>query len=66
MYKKCWTFKKAIEFVREKRSIVCPNLGFEMQLKDYEKVACKKSSSSKSTIAKSQSLSKKSYNSNLP
>jgi len=32
-----WSFRKAIDFVRKRRSCVCPNLGFEMQLKTYEK-----------------------------
>lgn len=31
------TFREAINFVRDRRSVVCPNLGFEMQLKQYEK-----------------------------
>lgn len=29
-------FKPAINLVRSKRTGVCPNLGFEMQLKKYE------------------------------
>lgn len=35
MRKEGWGFKRAIELVRGKRKIVCPNLGFEMQLKEY-------------------------------
>jgi hypothetical protein len=37
MKKNKWTFKEAISFVKKIRPSVCPNLGFEMQLKDYEK-----------------------------
>jgi hypothetical protein len=29
-------FKAAIAFLKSKRAEVCPNLGFEMQLKKYE------------------------------
>ena len=29
-------FKQAITLLRNKRKSVCPNLGFEMQLKKYE------------------------------
>lgn len=36
MKKKCWGFKEAISFVRQARPNVCPNLGFERQLKEYE------------------------------
>ena len=36
MKKYNWPFKKAIKFVRDKRPIVLPNLGFERQLKQYE------------------------------
>ena len=66
MYKKGWGFKRAIEFVRERRSVVCPNLGFEMQLKEYERVACGRNTSSKSTIIKTKSLAKKELPNNLP
>jgi hypothetical protein len=37
MKKKKWSFRKVIDFVRKIRPCVCPNLGFEMQLKAYEK-----------------------------
>ena len=37
MRKKDLSFKAAIQFVRKYRSGVCPNLGFELQLKEYEK-----------------------------
>lgn len=37
MRKHRWSFRKAIDFVRKRRACVCPNLGFEMQLKTYEK-----------------------------
>lgn len=37
MKKNRWAFRRAIDFVRKKRPCVCPNLGFEMQLKAYEK-----------------------------
>jgi protein-tyrosine phosphatase len=36
MKKKCMGFKDAISFVRQARPNVCPNLGFERQLKEYE------------------------------
>lgn len=32
-----WAFREAIQLVKQKRPVVCPNLGFEMQLKHYEK-----------------------------
>lgn len=32
------TFRQAIEFVRKIKQEICPNYGFEMQLKSYEKV----------------------------
>ena len=41
MKQKMWTFKDAIAFVREKRPKICPNLGFERQLKEYEKTIFK-------------------------
>lgn len=50
MRKESWSFKKAIEFVRAKRRIVCPNLGFELQLKEYEKQCCLKNLPSKQSI----------------
>ena len=31
------TFLQALKFVKGKRPCVCPNLGFELQLKSYEK-----------------------------
>lgn len=37
MRKNQWPFRKAIDFVRKRRPCVCPNLGFEMQLKTYER-----------------------------
>ena len=36
MKKNHWTFKEAVKFVRDKRPVVLPNLGFERQLKEYE------------------------------
>jgi protein-tyrosine phosphatase len=36
MKKHNWSFKDAITFVRKSRPVVCPNLGFERQLKEYE------------------------------
>ena len=30
------SFIEALKFVKDKRSGVCPNLGFEMQLKSYD------------------------------
>jgi len=30
------TFKQAIDYVRSKRSIICPNEGFQKELKRYE------------------------------
>jgi hypothetical protein len=35
--KESWSFRRAIGLVRDKRSVICPNLGFERQLKEYEK-----------------------------
>jgi hypothetical protein len=35
------SFRDAIAFVREKRPKICPNLGFERQLKEYESVIFK-------------------------
>ena len=37
MKKKKMSFREAIRIVRKKRKNVCPNLGFERQLKEYEK-----------------------------
>lgn len=37
MRKNRWGFRRSIDFVRKRRPCVCPNLGFEMQLKAYEK-----------------------------
>jgi protein-tyrosine phosphatase len=37
MSKNKWTFLKTLGFVRAKRRIVCPNPGFERQLKNFEK-----------------------------
>lgn len=31
------TFHEALNYCRKKRSVVCPNLGFEKQLKLYER-----------------------------
>lgn len=31
-------FIQALKFVRAKRSVICPNLGFELQLKKYDKM----------------------------
>jgi hypothetical protein len=42
MKKNSWSFKEAIGFVRKSRPEVCPNLGFEMQLKKYEREIFKK------------------------
>jgi protein-tyrosine phosphatase len=36
MKRKNCGFKEAISFVRQARPNVCPNLGFERQLKEYE------------------------------
>lgn len=36
MIEKRMTFKQAYQFVKEKRSVVCPNVGFQGQLKKYE------------------------------
>jgi hypothetical protein len=35
MRKNLLTFQDAIQVVRKQRSGVCPNLGFELQLKQY-------------------------------
>ena len=59
MYKKEWSFKRSIEYVRQKRSVVCPNLGFEMQLKTFEKVACKRKSESELGLDRKRSLLKR-------
>jgi len=45
MKKNSWSFKEAIQFVRQSRPGVCPNLGFERQLKEYEQHLNKKSQS---------------------
>lgn len=37
MHKNKWTFHKTFGFVRSKRKIVCPNPGFERQLRNFEK-----------------------------
>ena len=37
MRKNQLTFKSAIQLVKKHRSGICPNLGFELQLKQYEK-----------------------------
>lgn len=36
MSTKKMSFHQGLNFVRKKRSVVCPNLGFELQLKKYE------------------------------
>lgn len=36
MKRKCWGFKESIAFLRQNRPSICPNLGFERQLKEYE------------------------------
>lgn len=36
MKKHSWSFKDAIAYLRRHRPSVCPNLGFERQLKEYE------------------------------
>ena len=38
MKKNKWAFKEAIAFVRRAKPNVLPNLGFERQLKEYEKI----------------------------
>lgn len=35
---KAMSFLQALKFLKTKRPQVCPNLGFELQLKSYEKV----------------------------
>jgi hypothetical protein len=35
MKKNKWSFKEAVKFVRDKRPIILPNLGFERQLKEF-------------------------------
>lgn len=35
MNKNKWTFVKTLGFVRSKRKIVCPNTGFERQLRNF-------------------------------
>lgn len=37
MKKNTWSLKRALTFVREKRSIVCPNYGFIKQLERFER-----------------------------
>lgn len=32
------TFLQALKFLKSKRPQVCPNLGFELQLKSYERL----------------------------
>ena len=31
------SFKEALKYCKDKRPQICPNLGFELQLKEYEK-----------------------------
>jgi len=45
MRHKLWTFREAIAFVRQNRPSVCPNLGFERQLKEFEQFLSKQSNS---------------------
>ena len=40
------SFQQALTYVRNKRSIICPNYGFQNELKRYE-VVLKKTSTSK-------------------
>ena len=35
-----WDLKTALGYVREKRSVVCPNFGFVKQLERFERVLC--------------------------
>lgn len=42
MKHKNWTFHEAIAYVRTSRPKVCPNLGFERQLKEFERNMFKK------------------------
>lgn len=37
MYKNKWTFEQAWEYGRSKRSKMYPNVGFQRQLKDFQK-----------------------------
>ena len=38
MWTNKWKFDKALDFVTKKRPIVCPNDGFQSQLKIFEKL----------------------------
>lgn len=38
MYKNHLSAKAALEFVREKRPIICPNTGFIRQLEEFDKI----------------------------
>lgn len=72
MKHKSWTFHEAIAFVRKNRPKVCPNLGFERQLKEYERFIFQKKRSSSlfrkvpKTSEESKHLSKKDRNIELP
>lgn len=47
-------FKEAIQNVRSQRKQVCPNLGFELQLKKYETELSRKYDSKKTIEVKNQ------------
>jgi hypothetical protein len=47
-----WGFKEAISEVRKFRPEVLPNLGFERQLKEYERVLRSEESSTRKNISK--------------
>jgi len=36
MKRQGWSFERALEFVRDKRSVVAPNIGFSLQLRKFE------------------------------
>ena len=42
MKEKGFEFWNALNFVRSRRSIICPNMGFMRQLQEYEKALPKK------------------------
>ena len=45
------SFKQALEYVRSKRAVVCPNYGFQNELKKYETIL-KKSAKEQETDQK--------------
>lgn len=58
MKKNKWAFKDAIAFVRRSKPNVLPNLGFERQLKEYEKVLKSENNEVRKIISKTSEARK--------